>query len=78
MNGHTMGTEYVICLKNDGYEASLEVRKVYQVIPDPHGAEHGLLRVNDESGEDYLYPADYFAPIELPQAIVEALSAAAA
>lgn len=52
--------------KNRGYEASLETRKIYQVLPDPDVVNHRQLRVNDESGEDYLYLANYFSPIELP------------
>ncbi len=66
--------KFVICIKNEGYAASLEPRKVYQAIPDGAAAEHGLLRVVDESGEDYLYPADYFLPVELPEAVAKALS----
>ncbi len=65
---------FVICIKNEGYAASLEPRKVYQAIPDAGAAEHGLLRVVDESGEDYLYPAEYCLPIELPDAVAKALS----
>ena len=68
---------YAICVKNDGYPASLEVRKVYQVLTDEWAAQHGLVRVIDESGEDYLYSSNYFVPIELPQAVIEALSMAA-
>ena len=64
-------------MKNDGYVASLEVRKIYRVLPDADAARHRLLRVIDESGEDYLYPADYFTPIELPQGIAEAFALAA-
>ena len=59
---------------SNGYPASLEVRKIYRIIPDAHSAEHQLVQVVDESGEDYLYPADYFIPIELPQDLVEVLS----
>lgn len=70
-------TIYAICVKNDGYPASLEVRKVYQVLPDDWATQHGLVRIIDESGEDYLYSNDYFVPIELPQAVIEALSVAA-
>ena len=65
---------YVICVKSKGYGASLEVRKVYQAIPDPVAARHSLIRVIDESGEDYLYPGDYFLPIEVPKAAQEVLS----
>jgi hypothetical protein len=64
--------EFVICIKNVGYAASLEVRKLYRVVPDAHAVEHHMVRVVDESGEDYLYPMDYFVPVKLPQAVVEA------
>jgi hypothetical protein len=68
---------FAVCIRNDGYPVSLEVRKIYRVIRDPTAAEHHLLRVIDESGEDYLYPEDYFVPIELPKSVQEALAAAA-
>ena len=68
--------QFVICLKNKGHEVSLELRKVYSVLPDPRAAKHGLIRVIDESGEDYLYPKRFFAPIELPQPIRRAVLAA--
>lgn len=67
---------FVICIRNEECE-DLEPRKVYQVIPDEAAAEDGYLRVIDESGEDYLYPQDYFVPIELPQAVEKALLSAA-
>jgi hypothetical protein len=70
-------TRFVVCIKNEGYPASLELRKIYQVIPDARAAEHEYIRVIDESGEDYLYPADYFVPIELPQDVEEVFSLAA-
>jgi len=60
-------------VKNEGYPASLELRKIYQVVPDDRAAEHALIRVIDESCEDYLYPVDYFVSIELPHAVEEAL-----
>lgn len=63
---------FVLCLRNDGCD-DLEPRKVYQVLPDSSAAEEGFLRVLDESGEDYLYPADYFVPIELPEAVAHSL-----
>ena len=69
-------TRFVICIRNEGCE-DLEPRKLYQVIPDEAAAEDGLIRVIDESGEDYLYPRDLFVPIELPQAAEEALLSAA-
>jgi hypothetical protein len=68
---------FAICIRNDDYPASLEVRKVYQVIPDPAATGHHLLRIIDESGEDYLYPEDYFVPIELPQPVRRAILPAA-
>ena len=68
---------FVLCLDNEGYEASLEVGKLYRVIPDEQVEAHGYLRVVDESGEDYLYPAERFHPIDLPLAIEEKLLKAA-
>jgi len=58
--------KYVICVNNDDYAASLEVRKLYASLPDDDAAQHGQLRVIDESGEDYLYPASYFVAVDLP------------
>ncbi len=66
----------VLCLRNNGYEVSLERRKIYTALPDPEAARHGQLRVIDESGEDYLFPASYFAEIELPKAVRRAVLAA--
>ena len=68
--------QFVVCLKNKGYEVSLERRKIYQVLPDPEAEKHRQVRVIDESGEDYLYPQSFFAPIELPQPIRRAVLAA--
>jgi hypothetical protein len=67
-------SRYVLCLSNTGYPASLEPRKVYRTIPDTAGAKHGLLRVVDESGEDYLYPKDMFAAVTLSRAIERAMT----
>jgi primosomal protein N' len=67
---------FVVCVNNDDYE-DLEVRKIYQVLPDEPATEDGLLRIIDESREDYLYPAKLFLQIELPQAIEKALVPAA-
>lgn len=58
-----------ICVKNEGYSVSLERRKLYVILADAQAAKHGQLRVIDESGEDYLYPEEFFLPIELPQAV---------
>ena len=70
-------TGFVVCIRNEGYEVSLELRKIYQVISDTAAQRHDLLRVIDESGEDYLYPQDFFLPIELPKALEKAVLAAA-
>jgi hypothetical protein len=59
---------FAVCVKNEEYPASLEVRKIYEVLPDAKAAKHRLVRIVDESGEDYLYPEDYFVAIEIPQA----------
>ena len=68
--------ELVICLNNEGNEASLERRKVYEVIPDEQASERGLIRVIDESGDDYLYPERLFMPLSLPANVQEAVLAA--
>jgi hypothetical protein len=76
MRQRKLKTQFVICIKNDDYPASLELRKIYKVIPDTHAAKHHYIRIIDESGEDYLYPADYFIPIELPKAVEKVFSIA--
>ena len=68
--------QFVVCVKNKGYEVSLERRKIYQVLPDPEAAKHRQVRVIDESGEDYLFPQSFFSPIELPLPIRRAVLAA--
>ena len=73
----TSAKQFVICLKNKGYEVSLERRKIYQVLPDADAAKHRQVRVVDESGDDYLYPQSFFTPIELPQTVRKAVLAAA-
>lgn len=65
MPQETTEPQFVICVANPESE-DLEIRKIYQVLPDAAAAEDGYLRVVDESGEDYLYPADYFVAIDLP------------
>jgi hypothetical protein len=70
-------TYYVVCIKNENYPASLELLKIYQAISDERAAQDQLVRVIDESGEDYMYPADYFVTIELPQAVAQAFAQAA-
>jgi len=76
MKEQDSNSQFVVCIKNDGYPASLELRKIYKVVADARAAEHGQTRVIDESGEDYLYPASYFVPIELPEAVEIAFSLA--
>jgi len=61
-----MKQKFMICVGNSGYEASLEIRKLYEMIPDQEAEHHNQVRIIDESGEDYLYPADFFAAIRLP------------
>lgn len=67
----------VICIRNNGYAASLEKRKVYIAVPDSAAAKQGHIRVIDESGEDYLYPESFFVPVTLPQSVRKAILAAA-
>ncbi len=57
---------YLLCVKNDGYSASLDLRKIYQALPDATAAQRQYVRVIDESGEDYLYPAKWFVAVDLP------------
>lgn len=68
--------EFVLCVQNEGAE-DLALRKVYQVLPDQAAAKDGYIRVVDESGEDYLYPAQYFVAVELPGTVAKALAASA-
>jgi hypothetical protein len=72
----TRKSQLVLCLRNEGYEASLERRKIYKSIRDPEADAHDQLRVVDESGEDYLYPAAFFAPVSLPPRLRRAVLAA--
>lgn len=69
-------SSYVVCIENSAYPASLELRKIYQRLPDPRAEEDGLIRVIDESGEDYLYPTRYFVPIQVPEAVERSFLAA--
>lgn len=68
---------FVICIDNTDYPAALERRKIYQVILDDRAARHNLLRVIDESGEDYMYPQGYFIPVDFAPSIQQALLHAA-
>lgn len=64
---------FAVCINNKGYEASLEVGKLYRVILDDDASSHGYIRVVDESGQDYGYSKSRFSPIEAPQALGSAL-----
>lgn len=64
---------FAVCIRNIEYEESLELRKIYEIVEDAEAHEHRMLRVIDEEGEGYLYPNDWFLPIELPNNIEEAL-----
>jgi hypothetical protein len=69
--------QFVVCVNNQGYSASLEKRKIYLALRDLAAEKHGLRRVVDESGDDYLYPKTFFRSIALPQSIKKAVLAAA-
>jgi len=69
----TTKKHFVLCVSNAGYEASLIVRKMYEIIPDKQAGQDDLIRVIDESGEDYLYHSSHFVFIELPAEIERAL-----
>jgi hypothetical protein len=64
---------FAVCIKNEGYEASLERNKIYLVKADPDAEKDGDIRVVDESGEDYLYSADWFVAVEVPKAVQASL-----
>jgi hypothetical protein len=64
---------FVVCIDNADYEASLELHKIYAVVPDPDAAEDGDLRIIDESGEDYLYSSDRFVAIAVPKSLERAM-----
>ena len=64
---------FAICIRNEDYPASLELRKLYVVLEDPFAAEHQMIRIIDESGEDYLFPDSYFVRVQLPTGIERAL-----
>lgn len=70
-----MKKRYLLCVRSKGCE-DLETRKIYEQLPDPPAAEDGYVRVIDESGEDYLYPADYFVAVDLPREAERALTGA--
>lgn len=70
-----MRKQFAVCLDNSGYEASLIVRKIYEVLPDERAAKDDLIRVEDESGEDYLYHRSQFVLVEFPAEVERILAA---
>ncbi len=64
---------FAVCVKNEGYKASLELRKLYETLADDFAVQNDLIRVIDESGEDYLYSSDYFVPVSLPKSVESTL-----
>lgn len=71
-----MPKQFVVCVDNTHYEASLIPRKLYEVLPDEQAAQDNMLHIIDESGEDYLYHAGHFAFIKLPADVEQALALA--
>lgn len=65
--------KFVVCINNEKYPASLELHKIYRLIPDEDADAEGDIRIIDESGEDYLYPSSYFVPINVPHIVEESL-----
>ena len=75
MSARSRGSQarFAVCIKNRGYEASLDIGKLYRIIPDVKAESHGYIRVIDESGEDYGYAADRFFRLEVPRPLEKAL-----
>jgi len=73
----TPSKQLVVCVDNEGYPAALERRKIYVALSDRSAEKHGLVRIIDESGDDYLYPKSFFRAVDLPQSVRKAVLAAA-
>lgn len=73
MRNWNVDINFVGCISNQDYEASLELWKYYRVLRDEKASSHGYLRIIDESGEDYLYPQHYFSQVEMVRDLEEAL-----
>lgn len=69
--------QFFLCVGNKGYAGSLQVRTIYAAISDLDAESHGMLRIVDESGEDYLFPASLFVPVEIPEAAAKVFAGAA-
>lgn len=76
MANSAIRTDFVLCVGNEGLGGSLEIGKVYRRLPDAKASRHGMLRVVDESGEDYLFPRGLFVPIKLPSVAKRAILSA--
>lgn len=74
MTNNKLMKGFAVCIKNEGYEASLETRKIYQTIADSQADQNELIRIVDESGDDYLFPKEYFVIIQLPRSVEKALA----
>jgi hypothetical protein len=72
--GKQLKSRFAICVDNSDYPASLELHKIYRVMPDEDAKKDGDLRIIDESGEDYLYPSEYFLLIDIPRGIARSLN----
>lgn len=72
-NDNRSNPRFVVCVSNAGYAASLELHKIYRVVPDDEATADGDIRIIDESGEDYLYAASHFVPIDVPQPVQDSL-----
>ena len=77
MSQRKSASKFAVCINNADYPASLELHKIYRVLPDEDAATDGDIRVVDESGEDYLYPTEYFVFVELPRSVEKSLLRAA-
>jgi len=77
MSQRKSALKFAVCVSNADYPASLELHKIYRVLPDEDAAIDGDIRIVDESGEDYLYPAEYFVFVELPKSVEKSLLRAA-
>ena len=70
---HAPARQFAVCIENAEYPASLELHKIYRILPDADAERDGDVRIIDESGEDYLYPAEWFAAVQLPRRVKSSL-----
>lgn len=74
MMSRSKAIPFAVCVCNEGSQASLGLRKIYQVVPDARAQRFRLVKVIDESGKDYLYPETFFVIVELPKAVAQTLA----